>query len=108
MEQEEKLKIKSEFKMFVWYVFTEPKRKIKYLFRTADNKLTPSFLIYILATLTIFLFVRDWKDPAAYLGAVAIILVGGNMIWKRKKFIHVYRIEKESKLSSDIQPESKE
>jgi len=93
MDEEEKLKQKAEFRMFAWYILTEPFRKIKYLFRVTDRRVTPAFLLYILATITVFLFARDWKDSVAWFGALVVALVGLNMLWKQKRFINVYRKE---------------
>lgn len=89
--EEQKGKRKAEFKMFIWYIFTEPLRKLKYLFRTTDREFTPSTLLYVIATVTIFLFVRDWTDIKAWLGALVVTIVGLSIIWRRKLFIHQYR-----------------
>ena len=38
---------KTEIRMYVWYLITEPFRRIARFFKMVDNTITPSFLMYL-------------------------------------------------------------
>jgi len=94
LDEEEKSRLKSEVKMFWWYITTEPARKVRYLFQAVGRTVTPSLLLYVLAVFAIILFINNSKDMTWMLVAGIIMLIGFHSIWKKKRFIHVYRKEK--------------
>ena len=94
MEEENKGKIKAEIKMFLWYLVTEPFRKIKWVYKTVDDTVTPEFLMYIYIIFTAALFFKNRNDPKWMFLAVIVLIILLRSIWIRKKFIHTYRKEK--------------
>ena len=98
--EEDKLKHKSEIKMFFWYVITEPLRKIKKMFKTVDDTMTPEFLMYLFIIFGVALYIRNRNHPLWMGAALIVIVILLRSIWKRKKFINVYRKEHYEKLKS--------
>jgi hypothetical protein len=87
-------KEKSEWKMFIWFVVTEPARKIKRIFNKAGKVISVENILYVLAFMTIIVFINNWRNILWIIAAAVIIVVGLSLTWRKKKFIHEYRKEK--------------
>ena len=86
-------KTKTEMKMFMYYLFTEPWRKIKRGCRKIDKSINPNVMMYLYFFSALVLFVKNRRNPLWIFGVTIATIVLLSSIWKKKKFIHVYRKE---------------
>jgi len=86
-------KEKSHLKMFVWYVFTEPYRKVKEVFVVTGHTLNVDFVAWIFFILGALIYANNPKNPAVYFAAFIVIVLMLYSSWSKKKFVNVYRKE---------------
>jgi len=91
---EEKKKLKTEIRMLIWYLLTEPIRKLKKMLHKVDKTITPEMLTYFYFVFAIILLLKNWRDYKWICGMFIVIVIWIRYIWRKKKFIGVYRKER--------------
>jgi len=84
---------KEQLKVFFWYLYTEPWRKLKKVLTRIEKGMNISTLLYFYLVFSAILFIKNRHHPMLYASCFIIIIVLFRNIWVSKHFIYRYRLE---------------